>query len=105
MRDNKETSDGEQVDIVGPVCESGDFLGKNRYFRIPKDTNEVYMAIMDVGAYCSAMASNYNLHQKSAEVFIEEIELENGKIEAKYVLTRRPDSLDDILGPFSDYYY
>lgn len=90
-------------DVVGPVCETGDFLGKNRHFRLPDDLRDVYMAVMDVGAYCSSMASNYNLHQKPAEVFIEEIESDDGSFKARYLLTRRPDTLDDILGAYTDY--
>lgn len=86
-------------DIVGPVCESGDFLGKNRYLEIPNIlTDRTYVAVMDVGAYCSSMANNYNLHSRPAEVFIDQDDKE-----VKYFLTRRPDTLNDILGQFVDF--
>lgn len=94
------------VDVVGPVCESGDFLGKDRFLQIPDDSDDnssIYMAVMDVGAYCSSMSSNYNLHPRPAEVFIEESEAIDGSISTKYILTRHPDSLDDILSSFTDY--
>lgn len=94
------------VDVVGPVCESGDFLGKNRLLPLPDDSEndrkDQFLAVMDVGAYCSSMANNYNLHQRPAEIFIDEIEIEN-QTKAKYLLTRRPENLDDILNSFIDY--
>lgn len=92
-------------DVVGPVCESGDFLGKFRFFRAPTEDElkkPVYLAVMDVGAYCSSMANNYNLHQKPAEIFIDEY-TDGSSIKARYLLTRRPDSLQDILGAFIDF--
>lgn len=86
-------------DVVGPVCESGDFLGKNRYLEIPNIlTDRTYVAVMDVGAYCSSMANNYNLHSRPAEVFIDQDDKE-----VKYFLTRRPDTFNDILGQFVDF--
>ncbi|CAF0971978.1 unnamed protein product [Brachionus calyciflorus] len=99
----------ELVDVVGPVCESGDFLGKDRYLELPliseNENASIYLAIMDVGAYCSSMALNYNLHPKPSEVFIEEDESTNGsKSEVKYILTRRPDTLENILGSFTDFF-
>jgi diaminopimelate decarboxylase len=92
------------VDIVGPVCESGDFLGKDRFMQVPHEdeeqvnlTNEpVYLAIMDVGAYCSSMSMNYNLHGKPCEIFVEEL---NDSL-FKFYLTRKPDKLNDILNNF-----
>lgn len=89
-------------DVVGPVCESGDFLGKNRFFSIPNDVSTSFIAVMDVGAYCSSMASNYNLHPRPAEVFIDHDE--DDEQTTKYILTRRPESLDDILGSYIDYW-
>jgi diaminopimelate decarboxylase len=93
------------VDIVGPVCESGDFLGKNRYMPLPgEEQNEpIYMAIMDTGAYCSAMASNYNLHPRPAEVLIDEqVNNENMPI-TKYYLMKKSEDLNDILKCYYDY--
>ncbi|RNA10450.1 diaminopimelate decarboxylase [Brachionus plicatilis] len=100
------SSTNELFDIVGPVCESGDFLGKDRLLQIPKNLNDnhVYLAIMDVGAYCSSMALNYNIHTKPAEVFIEEIHDTNEKItKNEYFLTRNPESLEDVMACFTEF--
>ncbi len=59
-------------DIVGPVCESGDFLALRRKIERPEQGDCI--AIMDAGAYGFSMASNYNLRPKPAEVIVE-----NGK--------------------------
>eukprot|EP00177_Eucheuma_denticulatum_P003082 GFKZ01005561.1.p2 GENE.GFKZ01005561.1~~GFKZ01005561.1.p2 ORF type:complete len:521 (-),score=74.54 GFKZ01005561.1:3100-4527(-) len=66
------TEPGGQVgkfDIVGPVCESADFLGKERM--LPRPTEGAGLAVMDAGAYCYAMASNYNMKVKPAEVLVD----------------------------------
>ncbi|RNA04131.1 diaminopimelate decarboxylase, partial [Brachionus plicatilis] len=100
------SSTNELFDIVGPVCESGDFLGKDRLLQIPTNLNDnhVYLAIMDVGAYCSSMALNYNIHTKPAEVFIEEIHDTNEKItKNEYFLTRNPESLEDVMACFTEF--
>ncbi len=57
------------VDFVGPVCESGDWLGKDRSVILPEEGE--FFAVMDAGAYCTAMASNYNLRARPAEVMVE----------------------------------
>lgn len=54
-------------DIAGPVCESSDFLGKNRELNIKADD---LLVIMDSGAYGSSMASNYNARPRPAEVMV-----------------------------------
>ncbi len=57
----------ETWDIVGPVCESGDWLGRDRALALqPDDT----LAILSAGAYGMAMASNYNSRARAAEVMI-----------------------------------
>jgi diaminopimelate decarboxylase len=55
-------------DIVGPICETGDFLGKNRELTIAPDD---YLAVRSAGAYGFVMASNYNSRCKAAEVLID----------------------------------
>lgn len=55
-------------DIVGPVCESADFLGKNRELALKQDD---LLAVMTAGAYGSAMSSHYNTRPKALEVMIE----------------------------------
>ncbi len=55
-------------DIVGPVCESADFLGKDRELNLEKNA---LLAICDVGAYGFSMSSNYNTRPRAAEVLVE----------------------------------
>ncbi|MEO8359119.1 MAG: diaminopimelate decarboxylase [Vicinamibacteria bacterium] len=57
------------VDIVGPVCESGDFFAKDRAIAAPREGD--LLAILDAGAYGFSMASNYNFRPRAAEVLIE----------------------------------
>jgi len=73
-------------DIVGPLCESSDTLGKERRLPCP-EVGELY-AVLDAGAYGAVMASNYNRRLLPAEVLIE-----NG--EARVI--RRRQTLDDVL--------
>ena len=55
-------------DIVGPVCESGDWLGRERALAVqPGDV----LAVLSAGAYAMAMASNYNTRARGAEVLID----------------------------------
>jgi diaminopimelate decarboxylase len=65
----RQRGDVRTVDVVGPVCESGDFLALNR------DLDDVqpgdYLVIGDVGAYGYAMASNYNSRLRPAEVLVD----------------------------------
>lgn len=59
----------EKADIVGPVCESGDFLATDRDFP-PVSPGEL-LAVMSAGAYCFTMSSNYNTRPRAAEVLVE----------------------------------
>lgn len=62
--------DAEQgtYDVVGPVCESGDFIGKDRMLKVaPGDR----LAVRTSGAYASAMGSNYNGRARAAEVMVD----------------------------------
>jgi diaminopimelate decarboxylase len=72
-------------DIVGPVCESADFLGKNRLMNI--NVSDL-VVIEDVGAYGFVLSSNYNTRPKPAEYIIS-----NGNINK----IRSADTLDQIL--------
>jgi len=56
------------ADMVGPICESGDFLAKNRPLPVLKAGDLV--AVMTAGAYCASMASNYNSRPRAAEVLV-----------------------------------
>ncbi|OAI21568.1 diaminopimelate decarboxylase [Methylomonas lenta] len=66
---NANSSEEQQVwDIVGPVCETGDFLGKNRELKImPGDL----LAVRSAGAYGFTMSSNYNSRPRPAEVMVD----------------------------------
>ena len=85
-------------DIVGPVCESGDFLGKDRFLSIPNmnENKPIYMAIFDTGAYCGSMASNYNMRFKPAEVLIDDLDSDSINLH----LLRRADTFDDLMHAF-----
>ncbi len=55
-------------DVVGPVCESGDWLGRDRALAVqPGDV----LAVLSAGAYCMSMASNYNTRGRAAEVLVD----------------------------------
>ncbi|KAH9301721.1 hypothetical protein KI387_013304, partial [Taxus chinensis] len=57
-------------DIVGPVCESADFLGKNR--DLPTPQKGAGLVVHDAGAYCMSMASSYNMKLRPAEYWVED---------------------------------
>ena len=57
------------ADVVGPVCESGDFLAKDRNIQDSKRGD--YLAVMSAGAYGMAMASNYNARRRPPEILVE----------------------------------
>jgi len=58
----------ETVDVVGPVCESGDFLARDR--ELPRMEEGDLLAILDAGAYGMVLASNYNTRPRPAEVLV-----------------------------------
>jgi len=58
----------EVVDVVGPVCESGDFFARDR--ELPRLEENELLAILDTGAYGMALASNYNTRPRPAEVLV-----------------------------------
>jgi diaminopimelate decarboxylase len=57
-----------QWDLVGPICETGDFLGKNRTLSLAQGD---LLAMMSAGAYCFTMSSNYNTRNRAAEVIVD----------------------------------
>jgi diaminopimelate decarboxylase len=57
------------ADVVGPVCESGDFLAKN--ITISECRHNDYIAVMSAGAYSMVMSSNYNARRRPAEVLVD----------------------------------
>ncbi|MFA5216385.1 diaminopimelate decarboxylase [Sulfuricurvum sp.] len=80
------------ADVVGPVCESGDFLAKN-YPLPPMEHNEL-LVVHSAGAYGFGMGSNYNTRGRSAEVAVEG---ENSR------LIRRRETYDDIIALEREY--
>lgn len=60
--------DSQLYDVVGPICESGDFLGKDRQLRVKQGD---LLAIRSAGAYGFVMSSNYNTRPRSAEVMVD----------------------------------
>jgi diaminopimelate decarboxylase len=59
----------KKADVVGPVCESGDFLAKDRRLPAVLKQNDV-LAVMSAGAYGFSMSSNYNSRRRAAEVLV-----------------------------------
>lgn len=55
-------------DVVGPVCESGDWIGRDRALAVQSGD---LLAVLSAGAYCMSMASNYNTRGRAAEVLID----------------------------------
>lgn len=73
-------------DVVGPICESGDFLGKERM--IPRPEKGDLLAAMSAGAYGFSMSSNYNSRPRAAEVMV---------AGNKHFLIKRRETLNDLL--------
>ncbi len=55
-------------DVVGPVCESGDWIGRDRALSVVAGD---YVAVLSAGAYCMSMSSNYNTRGRAAEVLVD----------------------------------
>lgn len=79
------TTPAQQYDIVGPVCESGDWLARNRTLSIQQGD---LLAVLSAGAYGMTMSSNYNSRGRCAEVLID-----NGQA----TLIRRRETIEDQL--------
>lgn len=88
----KESQDGEKADIVGPVCESGDFLAKNT--PLPSCDHGDVIAVKSSGAYGFVMSSNYNTRGKAAEVALED---------GKDRIIRKRESIEEIWRLEEDY--
>jgi diaminopimelate decarboxylase len=88
----KETSEGSAVDVVGPVCESGDFLAKN--INLPPTTHDDLLVVHSSGAYGFVMSSNYNTRSRAAEVAVE------GGVAR---LIRRRECFEDLIALEAEY--
>jgi diaminopimelate decarboxylase len=62
-------SESEITDVVGPICESGDFLARDR--QLPMVNEGDLLAVLDTGAYGMVLSSNYNSRPRAAEVLVE----------------------------------
>jgi diaminopimelate decarboxylase len=60
---------GETVDVVGPICETGDFFARDRELPIMQEGD--LLALLDAGAYGMVLASNYNTRPRPAEVLVD----------------------------------
>lgn len=82
----------EIVDVVGPVCETGDFLARDR--ALPRMEAGDLLAVFEAGAYAFSMSSNYNGRPRAAEVLVEG---------AKSRLIRRREAYADLVGPEEEF--
>lgn len=76
----------QTVDVVGPVCESGDFFARDR--SLPAVLADDLVLLLDAGAYGMSLASNYNTRARPAEILIEA---------GQARLIRRRETMDDLL--------
>jgi diaminopimelate decarboxylase len=83
LKEKKENT--RNWNIVGPVCESSDFLAKNVFIEAEEGD---YIAIINAGAYGFVMASNYNSRPRACEVLIDDNAAS---------LIRKRETLDDLL--------
>ncbi len=84
--------DTETVDIVGPVCETGDFLATD--YPLPAvDAGDV-LGVFDSGAYGFTMSSNYNARPRAAEVLVDG---------SDWRVVRRRETYDDLVAPETDF--
>ena len=82
-------SEEKAWDLVGPVCETGDFLGKDRKLRLKAGD---LLAVRSAGAYGFVMSSNYNTRNRPPELMVDGDQVH---------VVRRRETLDDQLGPES----
>ncbi|MBN9368814.1 MAG: diaminopimelate decarboxylase [Comamonadaceae bacterium] len=73
-------------DVVGPVCESGDWLGRDRALAVQSGD---LLAVLSAGAYCASMASTYNTRGRAAEILVDG---------SQAVLIRQRESAADTFG-------
>ena len=78
--------DGETVDVVGPICESGDYLAKDR--PLPRTKRGDLLCVFTAGAYGFAMSSNYNNRPRVPEVLVDG---------SNYKLIRRRETYEDLV--------
>jgi len=84
--ETRRAGERETVDVVGPVCESGDFLAKDR--ELVRVEQEDLLAVMSAGAYGFVMASNYNTRPRAVEVLVDG---------SRYTIVRRRETYEDLV--------
>lgn len=82
----KKTEGEITADVVGPICESGDFLAKDRKMAAARPGD--LLAVMSAGAYGMAMASNYNSRPRAAEVMVSE---------SRFAVVRERETYEDLV--------
>ncbi len=78
--------DTELVDVVGPICESGDFLAQNR--ELAQVAPDELLAVMSAGAYAFTMSSNYNSRTRPPEILV---------CGDRYDIIRKRETMDDLM--------
>lgn len=84
--ENPKDFSGKRADVVGPICESGDFLAQDRC--LPDFKGGELLAVMGAGAYGFTMSSNYNSRRKCAEVMV---------IKNKFYTVRKREEVSDLI--------
>ncbi|MCA9396248.1 MAG: diaminopimelate decarboxylase, partial [Candidatus Omnitrophica bacterium] len=74
------------VDVVGPICESGDFLGKDR--QLPRMKEGDLLVVKSAGAYGFTMSGNYNSRPRACEIVIRK---------SKYEVAKRRETYNDLI--------
>lgn len=74
-------------DVVGPVCESGDWIGRDRPLTVQAGDR---LAVLSAGAYCMSMSSNYNSRPRAAEVLVDG--------DRRHLIRARETSIDQMRG-------
>ncbi|MBU3724502.1 MAG: diaminopimelate decarboxylase [Burkholderiaceae bacterium] len=82
------TTNTKRWDLVGPVCESGDWIARDRELGLAQGD---LLAILSAGAYGMSMSSNYNSRPRAAEVLVDR--------EGRAHLIRRREEFSDLIGP------
>ncbi len=82
----KKQRESRTVDVVGPICESSDFIARER--ALPEMRQGELLAVMSAGAYGFSMSSNYNMRGRAAEVLVDG---------DKFYVTRERESWEDLI--------
>lgn len=85
---NRKKNGTVKVDVVGPICETGDFFARDR--ELPELAPGDLVAILDAGAYGMSLASNYNTRPRPAEILVDGRSVK---------VIRRRETFDDLTGP------